>query len=86
MKATEWIDLEQAASRLSGTTEEITCMVREGILGSLRDREGELLVNADEIERLVEVFRPAYPAPRGTQFKGLTTRDHVPHEKRGVAN
>jgi len=71
MKPTDWINLEQAASRLSGTTEEITCMVREGILGSSRDREGELLVHAGEIERLVEVFPPANAALRGPRSKGL---------------
>ncbi len=52
MNSTDWIDLEEAANRLSGTTEEITCMVREGILGSLINREGELFVQAGEVEPL----------------------------------
>jgi hypothetical protein len=82
MKPTDWINLEQAASRLSGTTEEIACMVREGILGSSHDREGELLVHAGEIDRLVEVFPPANAAlrvpqstsPGGGRKKGAVSR------------
>ncbi len=65
MNSTDWIDLEQAAIRLSGTTEEITCMVREGILGTLINGEGELFVQAGEIDRLAEVFPPASAPPRG---------------------
>jgi len=64
MNASDWIDLEEAAIRLSATTEEITCMVREGILGTLINREGELFVQAGEIDRLVEVFPPAVAPPR----------------------
>jgi len=65
MKSNDWIDLEQAAGRLSVTTEEVGCMVREGILGVLIDREGGLFVQAGEIDCLVEVFRPSCAAIRG---------------------
>jgi hypothetical protein len=71
MKSTDWINLEEAASRLSATTDEITCMVREGILGSLIDGEGEVFVQAGEIDRLAEVFPPANAAFRGPQTRCL---------------
>ncbi|MGO9464612.1 MAG: hypothetical protein ACLQIB_14360 [Isosphaeraceae bacterium] len=69
MKSTDWIDLDEAACRLSGTTEEITCLVREGILGTLIDRDGALFVQAAEIDRLVEVFPPPTAPPRGPHKK-----------------
>jgi hypothetical protein len=69
MKSTDWINLEEAAGRLSGTTEEITCLIRDGILGALIDREGEVFVQSGEIDRWVEILAPASAALRAAKSK-----------------
>jgi hypothetical protein len=57
MNSVIWIDIDEAAQGLSTRPDDVICLVQEGLLDSKRRRPADILVRADEVERLAKAFK-----------------------------
>jgi len=60
-----WIDLDEAAVRLSTTLESVKSLIDEGVLSARTFDGSELVVQSDEVAGLAELFSFNNPALRG---------------------
>jgi len=51
-----WIDLKEAAVRLSSTTESVSSLIDEGTLAARTFDGSEFVVRSDEVDALAEIF------------------------------
>ncbi|MFI5454889.1 MAG: hypothetical protein ACHRXM_05500 [Isosphaerales bacterium] len=60
-----WIDLDEAAVRLSSTPESVKSLIDEGVLSARTFDGSELVVRSDEVANLAEMFSFNKPVLRG---------------------
>jgi hypothetical protein len=51
-----WLDIEEAAVRLSSTPQAVESLIKEGVLSARTFDGTEFVVRSDEIESLADVF------------------------------
>jgi hypothetical protein len=64
-----WIDLDEAAVRLSSTPGDVKSLIDDGVLGARSFDGTELVVRSDDVERLAELFSFNRPAIRGPHMR-----------------
>jgi hypothetical protein len=69
MNTAIWIDLDEAARRLSTRPDEVNCLIQDGLLDSKRIRRAGTVVRIAEVERLAEAFKGRKPRRRKTAFQ-----------------
>jgi len=68
-----WIDLDEAAVRLSSTREDVSSLIDDGVLDARTFDGREYVVRSDDVDRLADLFT----------FNKLTIRG--PHKPKGRA-
>jgi len=58
-----WIDLNEAATRLGNTPEDVRGLIDNGVLGARTFDGIKLVVRSDEIARLAELFATVRRSP-----------------------
>jgi hypothetical protein len=51
-----WIDLKEAAVRLSSTPEDVSQLIADGVLGARTFDGSEFVVRSDEVNQLADIF------------------------------
>jgi hypothetical protein len=60
-----WIDLDEAAVRLSSTPEEVSSLIEDGVLDARTFDGREFVVRSDDVDRLADLFTSNKQAIRG---------------------
>ncbi len=68
-----WIDLSEAAVRLSSTPDDVSTLINDGVLDARTFDGREFVVRSDDVERLADLFTFNKQALRG------------PHKRNGRA-
>jgi hypothetical protein len=77
MNTVIWIEIDEAARWLSTRPDEVICLIQEGLLGSKRSRPADIVVRADEVERLAKAFKVRKPRSRRVAVQKSSTDQHV---------
>jgi hypothetical protein len=64
-----WIDLNEAAVRLSSTPEDVTTLINDGVLRARTFDGTELVVRSDEVDQLANIFMINKQAIRGPHLR-----------------
>jgi len=64
-----WIDLDEAAVRLSSTPEDVNSLIQDGLLGGRSFDGTELVVRSDDVDRLADLFTFKKRANRGPHLR-----------------
>ena len=68
-----WIDLNVAAGWLSSNPDEMMILIRDGTLGAKRRRHGNVVIRADDVRCLAEVWTARTPTKRRPQLRKTGT-------------
>jgi hypothetical protein len=75
-----WLDIEEAAVRLSSTPQVVECLIKEGVLSARTFDGTEFVVRSDEIESLAEVFSLSETRQRRIYLRKARA-SRTPHER-----